>query len=236
MWTVLLPRDSLRELPGAAHSQRALAGLVGALDVLGAGHDLPAGREIRALDRATELPRRELLALEQGLEQPQGRLAHLARIVRRNVGGHADGDARRAVDQKVRKARRQHHRLALGAVVVRPKMDGVFLDLAEQLAGHGRKPALGVAHGRSRIAVERAEIAGTVDQLRPHREGLRQAYQGVVNRRVAVRVVAAHHVAHDLRALAVLGVGRQVLLPHRVQDAALDRLQAVTHVGQRPRR
>ncbi len=47
-----------------------------------------------------------------------------------------------------------------------------------------------------------------------------------------MRVVVAHHVADDLGALAVLGVGRQVLLPHRVEDAALHRLQAVAHVGQ----
>ena len=58
----------------------------------------------------------------------------------------------------------------------------------------------------------------------------------LVERRVAVRVVAAHHVADDLRALAVLGVGGQVLLPHRVEDAALHRLEAVAHVGQRARR
>jgi hypothetical protein len=85
-------------------------------------------------------------------------------------------------------------------------MDGIFLDFAEQLARHGRKPALGVAHSRSRIAVQRAKIARTVDQLRPHREGLRQAYQGVVDRPIAVRVKAAHHIAHDLRAFAMLGV------------------------------
>ena len=46
-------------------------------------------------------------------------------------------------------------------------------------------------------------------------------------------MVAAHHVADDLGALAMLGVGGQVLLPHRVEDAALHRLQAVADVGQR---
>ena len=46
---------------------------------------------------------------------------------------------------------------------------------------------------------------------------------------------AAHHVADDLRALPVLGVGGQPLLPHRVEDAALHRLQPVAHVGQRAR-
>jgi hypothetical protein len=50
-----------------------------------------------------------------------------------------------------------------------------------------------------------------------------------------VRVVVAHDVADDLGAFAVLAVGGQVLLPHRVEDAALDRLEAVPHVRQRAR-
>ena len=98
-----------------------------------------------------------------------------------------------------------------------------------------RQPALGVAHRRRRIAVERAEVARAVDQRIAQREGLRHADQRLVERRVAVRVVAAHHVADHLGALAVLGVGGEVLLPHREQDAALHRLEAVAHVGQRAR-
>jgi hypothetical protein len=46
-------------------------------------------------------------------------------------------------------------------------------------------------------------------------------------------MVVAHHVADHLRALSVLRVGREVLLPHREEDAALDRLEAVADVGQR---
>ena len=51
-----------------------------------------------------------------------------------------------------------------------------------------------------------------------------------------MRVVATHDVPDYLGAFAVLGVSRQVLLPHRVQDAALDGFEAVAHVGQRARR
>ena len=96
-----------------------------------------------------------------------------------------------------------------------------------------REPALGVPHGGGAVAVERSEVARAVDERIAQRERLRHAHQRLVERGVAVRVEAAHHVADDLRALPVLGVGRQVLLPHRVEDAALDRLQPVAHVGQR---
>src|SRR5690606_18118478 len=52
-------------------------------------------------------------------------------------------------------------------------------------------------------------------------------------RRVAVRVELADHVAHGARGFLVLGRRREPELAHRVDDAALQGLQAVAHV--RPR-
>ena len=49
-------------------------------------------------------------------------------------------------------------------------------------------------------------------------------------------VELAQHVADDRRALAVLAVRVEVQVRvHRVEDPALDRLEAVAHVGQRAR-
>ena len=50
-----------------------------------------------------------------------------------------------------------------------------------------------------------------------------------------MRVVVGHHVADDPRALHERAVGPHVGVVHRPQDAALHRLQAVAHVGQRAR-
>ena len=58
---------------------------------------------------------------------------------------------------------------------------------------------------------------------------------GVVDRRVAVRVELAHAVADDARRLQVRAVPGVVELVLRVQDAAVHRLEAVAHVGQRAR-
>ena len=124
----------------------------------------------------------------------------------------------------------------LGAVVVGPERHGLLLDLLQHFIGDPREAALGVAHRRGAVAVERAEVAGAVDQRIAQRERLRHADERLVDGAVAVRVEVAHHVADHLGALAMLGVGGQVLLPHREEDAALHRLQAVAHVGQRARR
>ena len=67
----------------------------------------------------------------------------------------------------------------------------------EQQVGDLGQPRLGVAHGRGVIAVDVAEIALAVDQRIAHGEILRQAHHGVIDRRVAMRMVVAHDVADD---------------------------------------
>jgi hypothetical protein len=65
------------------------------------------------------------------------------------------------------------------------------------------------------------------------REILRHADQRVVNRRIAVRMVEAHGLAHNLGAFGVLLVVLQTHLMHGVEHAAVHRLQPVTHIRQR---
>ena len=169
------------------------------------------------------------------VDQRHAGVDHLAEIVRRDVGRHADRDAAGAVDQQIGEARRQHHRLVLVAVVVRLEIDGVLVDVGEERHRGLAEPALRVPHRRGGIAVDRAEVALPVDQHQAHGEILRHAHQRVVDRAVAVRMVFAHHVADHARRLHVFLVGRVALLVHRVEDAPVHRLEAVAHVGQRAR-
>ena len=156
--------------------------------------------------------------------------------MRRDVGGHPNGDAGRAVDQQVGNARREHDRLGLGAVVVGLEGNRRLIDLREHLIGDPRQAAFGVPHRRRAVPVERTEIARAVDQRIPQRERLGHAHKGLVERGIAVRMEAPHDIADDFRALAMLGVGSQILLPHRVEDPALHRLESVPDVRQRSRR
>ena len=153
--------------------------------------------------------------------------------MRRDVGRHADGDAAGAVDQQVRELGRQDHRLLLAPVIVRLKIDGLVLEIVEKSHGGAREPNLGVALGRGRIAVDRAEIALPVDQRHAHGELLRHAHQRVVDRLVAVRVILTHGVAGHARRFVVGAIRRVVVLVHRIEDAAMHWLQPVAHIGQR---
>ena len=63
---------------------------------------------------------------------------------------------------------------------------------------------------------------------------LSHAHQGVVHCRVSVRVIFLDNLTHHARALDVALVRSVPFLVHRVQDAPVYWLQAVTHVRQRP--
>jgi hypothetical protein len=151
--------------------------------------------------------------------------------VGRDVGRHADGDAAGAVDEKVRKPRRQDRGLAALVVIGGLEVDRFLVEVGQQRRGGARQPRFGVAHGRRRIAVHRTEIALPRHQRQAHREILRQAHEGVVDRAVAVRMEVTHHLADDLGRLAERPVGAIAAGLHAVEDAAVDRLEAVAHVG-----
>ena len=214
----------------AAHQDRAAALVIGGADARAAENEA-AGREVgpgNDLDQLVDGDGRIVEIGDAGVD-------HLAEIMRRDVGRHADGDAAGAVDQQIREFRRQHDRLALAAVIVRLEIDRVVLEIVEQRHGGTREPHLGVALGRRRVAVDRAEIPLPVDQRQAHGEFLRQPHQRVVDRLVAVRVILTHRVAGDARRFVVGAVRRVVVLVHREEDAAMHGLQPVAHVGQRAR-
>ena len=190
--------------------------------------DRPPGREVRALDELAQVVRRQVRVVDHR----DRRVDDLAEVVRRDVGRHPDRDPGAAVDEQVRELGRQDRRLLLGAVVVVDEVDGVLVDVGEHLAGDRGQARLGVAHGGRRVAVDRAEVALAVDERVAHREVLGEPDERVVQRAVAVRVVLAHHLADDRGALAVRAGRRQAHLAHRVEDPAVDRLEAVADVGQ----
>ncbi len=213
-----------------AHADEAASRGVAVADAL-EPVDHGAGREVRPLDVLHDVVE---VALGLVDDQRDG-VGDLGQVVRRDLGGHADGDARRAVDQQVGHDRGEDHRLLQRLVVVGAREDGVLLQVAQHLHRQRRQARLGVTHGRRRVAVDRAVVALAVDQRVAHVEVLRHAHQRRVDDLLAVGMVVARSVAGDLGALAVRAPRGEAQVVHGDQDAALRRLQAVAAVGQRAR-
>ena len=215
----------VRLLDGVAHELVAVAVVVQRA-VPAHAEDDSGRRKVGASDDPGQLVGRRLGVLD---ELHDG-VADLAKVVRGDVRRHGHGDAGSAVHQQVRRARRQHPRLLSRVVVCGDGIDGVAVDVGEQLFADRRHLRFGVAHGGRRIAVDAAEVALAIDEPVAHREVLGHAHHRLVDRTVAVRVVLAEHLTDDGRALAIGRIRPQTHLVHGVEDAALDRLQAVAHV------
>ena len=211
----------------APQGDLAAAGGVGSADA-GAAHDDAAGGEIRALDVIHQAGQVDLRVVDEG----DAAVHHFAQVVGRNVGGHAHGNAGGAVAQQVGEPAGQNVGLLLGFVKVGVPVDGVLLNVGEQLAGHFAHAGFGVTVGSRGVTVHAAEVALAVHQRVAHTEVLRQTHHGVINRGVAMGVVGTQHRTHRIGGFAVRMLGVVAALVHGVQNAAVHRLQAVPHVGQ----
>ncbi len=207
-----------------AQAQGAGAVPVDIADLRTRRYDFPAGREIRSPDVLHQV--RD--ARFRCVHEVHQRARHFTKIVRRNVGRHADRDAGRAVQQQVRQPRRQHHRLLERAVEIRRPVDGALGQFLQQASGIRREPRLGVAHRGKRFrVVRRTPVPLPVYHRVPIREVLRHQHHRFVARGVAVRMKLADHVADGPCRLLRFGAGRQPEFAHRIDDAPLHRLQAV---------
>ncbi len=70
-----------------------------------------------------------------------------------NIGGHANCNPARTIDQHIWKTGRQHAWLFLFAVVIVLKINSIFVDIGQQITGRLVHPHFGIAHGGRVIAV-----------------------------------------------------------------------------------
>ena len=152
-----------------------------------------------------------------------------------DVGCHTHGDTRRAVEEHVGQARREHARLLRLLVVVGVELDRFFVDVSEKLFGNSLKARLGIPHSSRGIAVNAAPVTLTVYQRIAEREVLRHTGKSVVNRCIAVGVKLFEHLAYSTCALTVWCVVAHTHAMHRIQNASLHRLEPVSYVRESAR-
>ena len=222
---LLLAVLHLLRVGDAADADDATAGTQVLLDAILTIDDA-ASREVRTDDN--------LLQVFDGgarlVDDETGRLDELVQVMGRDVSRHADRDAGRTVHQQVRQGAREDGRLGGRLLIIRDKIHRVLVDVGEELGRDLGEAALGVTVGRGRIAVDGAEVALRLDQLVAHHPVLGEADERVVHGAVAVWVIVLQHFADDAGALIKRAVVDEAFPHHRVEDAALHGLQAVTRV------
>ena len=212
----------------AAHAHLAAAGFEILFDARGALKDA-AGGEVRTLHVG-----HESLNGDIGVGDLRANAINaFAKVVRRDVGGHTDGNAGAAIDEKIREGCGKNSRFLAGLVVVGNEIDRALVHVGHESGSEVLQAGLGVSHGGGRIAFHAAEVSLSIDKHFAHGPGLGHVNEGGINRLVAVRMVVAHRFSHDLGALEVLAVRLHAEFVHGVEDAALGGLESVTRIGQR---
>ena len=207
---------------------RSAAGAVG-LDHAGFTHNLRGGGEVRSGQVLHQRVNADIGLVAQG----QRRVNDLAQVMRRNVGGHAHGDARGAVHQQIGKPGRQHGGFLLRSVVVIDEVHRLAVDIGKHERSDRRHADFGVAHGRRRIAIHRPEVPLAVHQRVTQGKILRHANDSVIHGCIAVRVEAADDVTDDAGGLLVRPVMQIAQLAHGMEDAPVNRLEAIANIGKR---
>ena len=210
---------------------------------LGADDDAALTRPVRLADAAPahddaargEIGRGDILhELVDGdlgvVDECNGAVDRLCKVMGRDVGRHTHGDAVRPVDEQIGEACGEHGGLHLVAVEVGEEVHRLLVEVSKHLGSELRKARLGVTHGGRAVAVHRAEVAVAVYEGEVDGEVLRKTHEGVVHRTVAVRVEFSQDVTDDAGALAVVLVVVEAHLVHRIEDAAVDGLEAVSYV------
>ena len=178
---------------------------------------LATGREVGSLDVLHQLVERDVGIVDLCADGVDG----LSKIVRRDVGRHADRDACASVDQKIRNRCGENSRLLAGVVVVGDEIDRVVVHILHEDCSERTKARLGVTHRGRRITLHRAEVALSFDEGFAHGPLLSHVNECRVDGLVTVRVVVTHRLTDDLGALEVLAGRHNAEFAHRKQNASL---------------
>ncbi len=150
--------------------------------------------------------------------------------MRRDIRCHTDSDTRAAIDQQVGESSRKYDGFLSLTVVVGPEIDGLLIDISDDLHREWRHPALGVAHRGRRIISRGAKVSLPVHKWVPQTPWLCQAHQSVIDRAITMRVVVTHNVTNHASTFAVTPIRSVTPVVHREDDASMHRLQAISDI------
>jgi len=142
------PLGVLVDLGAPAHHHAAAAG-VEVVDDASSALDDAAGREVRPGHEFHQTVDPDLRVVEQGDQA----VTDLGQVVGGYLGGHADRNAVGAVDQQVGDGRGHHRRHRARAVVVGNVVDGLLVEVAQDVGGDPGHAGFGISFRGGRVAV-----------------------------------------------------------------------------------
>ena len=213
--------------PAGAHPHPAASGRVDLAQIVLVVDDVAAAREVGGAQRLEDV-------VAGVFEQRDRRVAHLGEVEGADRAGHADRDADVGVDKDRREGHRKKGRLLLGVVVVVDHVDGVLVDVAEELRRDRVELDLGVTGGSKRhiAGVCLTEVTLGIDiRVQQRFVSARQSHHRFIDCHITVWI-QLHGGADHIGRFGPC-TGQQSHLIHGVQQLAMRGLEAV-YFGDRP--
>ena len=223
----LVVRFTVLYLGLSADDDASTSCLVGIADALQA-HDVGTCWEVRTFHILHQVVDGEVVVIHvchTGIDD-------LAEVVRRDIGGHTDGNTRSAVDQQVRDTCRHHGRFEQGIVEVRGHIDRFLLQVVHHTLAHQAESSLGVTHSGRAVTIDTTEVTLLINQGITHSPFLSHTNQGHIYGAVAVGVILTEHLTHDTCTFLIRAAVEIAQFAHAVKDTAVNRLEAVSDVRQ----
>ena len=106
---------------------------------------------------------------------------HFAKVMCRNVGGHAHSNTVAAIHQKVGHLGGHHRRFNERIVEVAHHVNGILVQVVHDVFTHLGESTFCITHGSWRVTVNTAKVTLTVNQRVAHVPVLGHSYQCTVN-------------------------------------------------------
>ena len=191
-------------------------------------HDVTTRREIRCFDILHQFTNCDVGIVDIG----HTAVNHLTQVVGRHVCSHTYCNTAGTIHQEVRNACWHYAGFVTCIIEVAVHIDRFLLNVLHHSLANGWEARLSVTHSGSRVTIHWTEVTLTFNQRVTHIPGLGQTYQGTIYWAITVWVVLTEYVTHNAGWLTSGLVVRNAQLHHVEEDAAVNGLEAITHIGE----
>ena len=185
--------------------------------------DVSARREVRTRNDLHHLVKGNLRIVEVSDDA----VYDFGKVMRRYIRRKTYRYTRRTVYEKVRKSSGESVGFFERVVEVKRPVYGIFVYTVKKFERERLKFDFGVPHRRRAVAVDRAEVAVSVDKRHTHVERLGKSDHSVVNRSISVGVIFCETVADHPRRFFIAFIGKHSLFEHRIKDTPLNGFKTV---------
>ena len=142
----------------------------------------------------------------------------------RNGSCHTDSDPFRTVDQKIWHLYRQNNRLFFGFIKIRHEIHNIFIQICQiGFLRHFLQTCLCISHGSGTIAFNGPKISMPVHKRQSLFEILCHDNQGIIDRRISMRMIFTHGISDNTRTLTIRFVISDSQFIHIIKCTALHR-------------